>query len=167
MSKESTSNLNLPEELEGEGAPVFLQRSLQKQPGQRDRSQAPNTGLSRICSRAAEGKDSVSVRDGHGAGAPMAHRLQPWLLVLEGSSLPQQPLPAPHTTQGAQSSHRLARLGHCTGAPARLFRHLLLVFQNLGQEKMLFSYFVSTWLSFLHVKSQWKLLHRNNAIQAS
>lgn len=111
------------------------------------------------------------------AGLPGQPRLLP---AWPGGILPRRAaLPAPQATYGAQSWHKLPvwpllqcqgfdgdlglQLGaaNCTGAPARLFRHLLLVFQNLGQEKMLF---LCTWLSFLYVNSEGKLLHRNNAI---
>lgn len=136
MSKESTSNLNLPEELEGGRSHLYFYRGACK--GPRTKAQIPgtHTGLSRTCCRAAEGKDS---------GARC--RALPWRTACRPGCCSWRDPPC-HSSS-ASSSHnprsteqpQAARLGHCTGAPARLFGRLLLVFQNLCQEKMLFLYF--------------------------
>lgn len=122
--------------LRGEGATCIFTEEPAEAPRTKGQIPGTHTGLSRICSRAAEGKDS-------GARAGRSHGAQPAALAAgPGGTLPATAASAsashnPRSTEQPQA----AWLGHCTGEPARLFGHLLLVFQNLCQEKMLFLYF--------------------------
>lgn len=145
--------------LRGEGATCIFTEEPAKDPGQRHRSQAPTLGWAGPVAEQLKGRTPA-----HGAGR--SHGAQPAALAAApGGTLPATAaLPAPHTTQGAQSSHRLhgwaIAQGHLQGFLGVCFWY----FKIYVKRKCSFCIFVSTWLSFLYVKSQWKLLHRNNAI---